>query len=345
MNLPIYGQRDSRWSNILLGFNTSPPYTIGNYGCLISCFAMYLKALGRDETPATVNEKVKAVNGFVSGGNLVWSAIEQVYGIKCMYQSPYYDGPLTVQGKAKMKALLDEKHPLITHVDFDPNDPDDDMHWILVTGYSGDIFYCNDPWTGTNVPVDVYGGSIERAVIEFRAYDPVITGETATTDTCQVELDKARIARDSHWNELMFLFSGIGCTGDYSHKVAEERLKTISNFEDQIRADEKAIKAAQSQAEELRLKLDEQRGLNTTLQQKFEEYVKDNNMKITEFQGEIQKLTVNNTDLVKQVEVLKKQVESTPSLPNEFIERNKYIILGSIVVAIVLSTIISNLLK
>jgi len=71
MNLPIFGQRDSRWESKLLGYNTSPTYTLGLYGCLVTSFAMYLKAIGKDETPDTVNEKLKANNGFVNGGNLI----------------------------------------------------------------------------------------------------------------------------------------------------------------------------------------------------------------------------------------------------------------------------------
>ena len=184
MIISLQGQRDSRWASKLLGYNTNLPYTIGNYGCLITCFSMYLTAIGKAETPDTVNEKIKALkdgngnpNGFTGGGNLVWASPERIWGIKCIYQSPYYDGPLTAQGKAKMKALLDENRSLICHVDFDPNDPDDDMHWVLVTDYKDDDFYCNDPWTGQHINVDAYGGSPERAVIEFRAYDPIVTTE------------------------------------------------------------------------------------------------------------------------------------------------------------------------
>ena len=67
---------DSRWGNVFLGFNTQLPYNIYNFGCLITCIAMVCKYYGKEENPLSINDKLKKVNGFVSGGNYVPDAIE-----------------------------------------------------------------------------------------------------------------------------------------------------------------------------------------------------------------------------------------------------------------------------
>lgn len=191
-------QRDSRWANILLGYNIDPKYNIGNYGCLITSFSMYFSSYGKDENPATVNELLKQNKGYApDSGNLIWSAIPRVFGLNDVYQSPTYTGPVTDQGLTKMRSFLDQGFPLVTHIDFNPADSDDDMHWVLVNGYDGDIFYCNDPWSGNNVSLDVYGG-VRRAVIQFRAYDQALKVEPIVPDL-QAELDKVRIQRDENW--------------------------------------------------------------------------------------------------------------------------------------------------
>lgn len=174
--LAKYGQRDDRWKNILLGYNTSNIYTIGMYGCLIASLGNYI-----GKNPLEVNQILKDNGGFTAGsGNFIWAKCV-VLGLNQVYASPYYSDPVTPQGITKMKALLDEGRPLITHVDFDPKDPDDDQHWLLVYGYEEpETFHAFDPWSGLDITLDVYGG-VKRAVMEFKAYDKklVINGDDA----------------------------------------------------------------------------------------------------------------------------------------------------------------------
>lgn len=62
-------QRDPRWKNILLGYSKTA--TIGSDGCFITSIAYILKT-----NPAIINERLKAVGGFVSEtGNLIWDKI------------------------------------------------------------------------------------------------------------------------------------------------------------------------------------------------------------------------------------------------------------------------------
>ena len=304
MDIVIQGQRDPRWASKVLGYNTGAPYTLGNYGCLLTCFSMYLTAIGKPETPDTVNDKCKANNGFVQGGNLVWSVPEKIWGIKLVYQSPYYDGPVTSQGKAKMKALLDERRPLICHVDFDPNDPDDDMHWILVTKYVGDTFHCNDPWSGKNVPVDVYGGSIERAVLEFRAYDPIVP-ETATVQTCDDLLTEVREQRDENHNDRMACFEELGFTGSFNRTIAVEEIRKLKALEKSYNQKDEKIGELTMQIQVLEKKISDQQTALETAQSQLEETVTAN----LGMQKTVQSLTSNNTTLQKAVQDLKDSIK------------------------------------
>jgi hypothetical protein len=280
---------------------------------------MYLTAIGKAETPDTVNEKVKALkdangnpNGFVSGGNLVWSSPERVWGIKCVYQSPVYTGLVTSQGISKMKALIDENRPLICHVDFDPNDPDDDMHWVLVTDYKDNDFYCNDPWTGQHVNVDVYGGSPERAVIEFRAYDPKVTIEGSVMVSVESKVFENLVRKSTLYD---WIISTLGITD--SDTVVKDTINQSLGYEDTIARLEREKREVGETAKELQEKLN-------LVKQELENEKKDAEEKIKELQehsailtNEVQKNQENNQILTSKVEELSKALEELKDHSNQ----------------------------
>jgi hypothetical protein len=174
--MTLYSQRDPRWSSIFLGDNTAMPYTIGNYGCLITCLSSYI-----DKEPTQVNELLKNNKAFVSGGLFVWSK-SVVLGLNQTYVSPRYEGLMIDQGLARMTELLDQGYPLLCEVDFNPNTSGEEMHFVLIVRYEGDSFYAMDPWVGQIINLSVYGG-IKRAAIQFRAYDKKLKTTPPVTST------------------------------------------------------------------------------------------------------------------------------------------------------------------
>lgn len=162
--MTLYSQRDSRWSGIYLGDNTALPYTIGNYGCLITCLSSYI-----DKAPNETNALLRDNKAFQNGGLFIWSK-STLLGLNQTYVSPRYDGPVTDQGIAKLKDILDQGYPALCEVDFNPNTSGEEMHFVLILRHDGDSFYAMDPWVGQIVNLSVYGG-IKRAVIQFRSYD------------------------------------------------------------------------------------------------------------------------------------------------------------------------------
>lgn len=73
-----YSQRDPRWASFLLGNNTDPSMTIGAEGCLITSLANMLWYMGSPETPEAVNNRLKALNGFINGGEVIWGVVPEL---------------------------------------------------------------------------------------------------------------------------------------------------------------------------------------------------------------------------------------------------------------------------
>lgn len=62
-------QRDPRWANTLIG--TDPSLTIGKYGCLLADLVMVVNGFGQNETPDSLNAKMKAIERGYQGPNVV----------------------------------------------------------------------------------------------------------------------------------------------------------------------------------------------------------------------------------------------------------------------------------
>ena len=160
INLPRkYSQRDSRWGSILLGFNTDPKFNLANYGCLITCLSMASCYYGFDNTPQEINDKLKKVQGFVTGGNYVWNAIEKVIDIEeNFFRTPTALTDIQVQD---IKKQLDAGYPVMLEIDSVPSTSGLDMHFVLAVGYNpadeNDITIV-DPWDGAVKSLKAYLG-------------------------------------------------------------------------------------------------------------------------------------------------------------------------------------------
>src|SRR5215510_15736888 len=75
--LVYLSQQAPKWKTDILGFG-DPGDTIGYVGCALTSTAMLLSGHGLAETPQTLNQKLKNVNGFSSAA-IIWSAVSKVY--------------------------------------------------------------------------------------------------------------------------------------------------------------------------------------------------------------------------------------------------------------------------
>lgn len=195
LRLPtIYSQWDSRWASEMLGFNTVYPYNIYNYGCLITCIAMVCKYYGKEDTPSTINKKLKDKNKFVSGGLYVWGGIQSVY-TSIKEKKTDTPSPLTDTQINEIKASLDKGYPVMAMVDYNPDDVDIDMHYVLIIGYNPDDendFTIADPLGGQVVSLKKYirgfWKSARTVINQYIIYEgtPPVQGSLLTWDEMRV---------------------------------------------------------------------------------------------------------------------------------------------------------------
>ncbi len=132
-------QNDEKWQNVKLG-NSS--ITIGKWGCLLTSVTMMLNGIGHNETPETVNEKMKRVGGF-DGPLFIPSFLPYVWancGWRAMQDCKSYPAPI-----ADIDAALAAGKPVILQVDWS-KEVDVQTHFVLVKEKKGDDYVIYDPY-------------------------------------------------------------------------------------------------------------------------------------------------------------------------------------------------------
>lgn len=192
MNIKPLSQRDPRWSARLLGFNTEKQYSIGNYGCLITCITMACNYYGKNETPATINDKLKSVNGFSNGGLYNWGYIEKVFPDIDEQWLGNYPNELTSAQMKTINDAIDAGYPVMVEIDFSPETSKTDMHYVLLIARNSsdeNDFTMADPWTGSIGSLKLYlratrptaRKSIEQVII----YKGKVPTEPTPVDPCK----------------------------------------------------------------------------------------------------------------------------------------------------------------
>ena len=208
--LVYLSQQDSKWKSDILGFG-DPSDTIGYVGCALTSVAMLLSGHGYPETPKTLNQKLKNVQGFVSAG-IRWGAVSQVYPnvtLKAFIPCSTSDAPL-----AQIDAAIAAGQPAIVQVDHS-NAPGIQTHWVVLYGKKGDDYLMLDPWpyqpdiTKEDFLMKRYaqGNPLKRAishVILYEAYGsgpagPISTPSTPTTTPTSTSGVYARVKDSVTW--------------------------------------------------------------------------------------------------------------------------------------------------
>ncbi|MBQ8209949.1 MAG: SH3 domain-containing protein [Clostridia bacterium] len=120
LSVPYYSQTDSRWKNVTLG---SSGKTLGSIGCTTTCLAM-TESYRRGTTvrPDTMASSLS----YSSSGSLYWPS--------------NYTTTTSVSFSA-IKNILNQGKPVILGL----RTASYSTHWVVVTGYSGNTYYVNDP--------------------------------------------------------------------------------------------------------------------------------------------------------------------------------------------------------
>lgn len=136
LNVPLYKQYDSRWSNKYIGSKT-----IGQVGCTTTCIAMvYSYNTGTTVYPNSMVSKLRYANN-----DLYWASISNV-GLT----SVSYNCGLTNTMMANIYSKLKAGRPVVIGAYTSSGSY---QHWVVITGYTGNStstfspsdFIVNDP--------------------------------------------------------------------------------------------------------------------------------------------------------------------------------------------------------
>jgi hypothetical protein len=133
-------QNDEKWKNVKLG--KSSDETIGGWGCLLTSATMMLNGMGYNETPETVNEKMKANGGF-KDAFFIPSVLPYIYPnviYKDMQPCESYPAPV-----AQIDAAVAAGKPVILQVDWN-RQAGIQTHFVLVKEKKDDDFVIYDPY-------------------------------------------------------------------------------------------------------------------------------------------------------------------------------------------------------
>jgi len=170
MEIECIYQNDQAWKDITLGYQEQE--TIGSWGGLLTCMVMALNIAGYDETPLTLNDKLKDIDGYI--GALPLPAKLPFVFDKIFYQGyePYDDCPAPLD---RIDAALDLEQPVIVQVDWNPKS-NIFAHWVILKERSGDDYLICDPFRYKGDHPDNEILLTQR--YRFRGNDPaeVITG-------------------------------------------------------------------------------------------------------------------------------------------------------------------------
>ena len=204
--LVYLSQQDPKWKSDILGFG-DPEDTIGYLGCALTSVAMLLSGHGYAETPKTLNQKLKNVQGFVSAA-IRWNYISQLYPnvtVKSNISCTTTPAPLDL-----IDSAIAAGQPAIVQVDSSPADGIQ-THWVVIYKKRGDDYLMLDPWpyqpdiTKEDLLMQRYarGNPLRRAISHVILYEafgsgpagPVLTPSTPTTTPVPTDRVPALVAR------------------------------------------------------------------------------------------------------------------------------------------------------
>lgn len=133
-------QNDDQWKDVPLG--ASGESTIGKWGCLLTSVTMMLNGIGYNETPVTVNDKMKKAGGF-QGSLFIPSMLPYVWG-NVAYRS-MQNCETTPAPIAYIDAAVAAGKPVILQVDWNKQ-AGIQTHFVLVKEKKGNDYSIYDPY-------------------------------------------------------------------------------------------------------------------------------------------------------------------------------------------------------
>jgi len=171
--VPIQSQRSPQWARDALG--SDPVDTIGSSGCAITAVSMVNAAFGYPSTPRLLNTWLTAHRGYIQNDLLLWRQAALATQGMVRWQWTHVPGIVPQLASADqniedlptqslVESQLDAGRLVIAEVRLYGN-----MHFVVITGHSGDTLQINDPWYGDRTTLQARYGTYDQAVhsVEF----------------------------------------------------------------------------------------------------------------------------------------------------------------------------------
>ena len=132
-------QNDDTWKNTPLG---SSNQTIGSWGCLLTSVTMMLNGIGYNETPVTVNDKMKKAGGF-QGALFIPSVLPYVWpNVAYRDMQPCETSPAPI---SQIDAAVAQGKPVILQVDWNKQ-VGIQTHFVLIKEKQDKDYIIYDPY-------------------------------------------------------------------------------------------------------------------------------------------------------------------------------------------------------
>ena len=142
-------QQDPAWKNERLGFSS---HKIGPYGCTLTCLTMLVNGFGKNETPASLNQKLKGLgsrSGFIDD-LVVWGGLPMLYPEFSMRKITLCRETTKPAPLDEIDAALARGQAVLVELDRSPA-AGIQNHWVVLYKKEGNDYLMNDPWP---YPVD-----------------------------------------------------------------------------------------------------------------------------------------------------------------------------------------------
>lgn len=207
----IFSQFDSRWAKKILGNNTDEKFDFYNYGCLISSYATALQYFAVEEDPSSLNDKLKAVDGFAPGSGLYnWGAVSRIYP-QIIEKHVVTPDPLTDIQLMEIYEALNNGFPVLLGIDYNPKTIAPDYHFVLAVDHDSEDennITIADPLGARTHSLRDYLGfwkpSMRKSVESYTIISgPKVERQTLPTDTEPEEPAQPQSALPSNYGDIV----------------------------------------------------------------------------------------------------------------------------------------------
>lgn len=172
--VPTLSQRSLQWSHQALG--SDPVDTIGSSGCALTTIAMVTTAYGYSTNPGTLNRWLTAHGGYIQNDLLLWRQATAITQGTVRWKWMHVPGMVSqlktddqdiedLPSLPLVETQLDAGRLVVAEVRLYGG-----MHFVVITGHSGDTLFINDPWFGDRTTLQARYGSYQRAVHSAQVY-------------------------------------------------------------------------------------------------------------------------------------------------------------------------------